>query len=173
MKARRRRLKRSREAAALKDFRPQVVPNKKKDYEPDIELDAPHLDLVAIPPSEVDEIWPLAEGFIESGCSYGEAIPDRLKDDCEDGNAQLWIAFSDKCEAAAVTRIIETPNGRVCVYESMGADSLERMNVLLAPKIEQWAKSIGCTAIRIYGRLGWSRAMPDYTVKWVCMDKGL
>lgn len=172
MKARRRRLKRSREAASLKEFRPQIIPNKKKDYAPEIEID-PQVDLVAVPPDEVDEIWPLGEEFIVAGCSYGEAIPERLKGDCEDGFAQFWLAWSDHCEAAAVTRLIETPNGRVCVYEAMGAKSLLRSNSTVAPKIEQWAKSQGCIAVRIYGRPGWRRAMPDYTLKWVCMDKEL
>jgi hypothetical protein len=168
---RKRRFKRSREAAALKDFRPQVVPNKKKDYEPDIELgESPHLDLVAIPRDEVDEIWPLAEGFIESGCSYGEVPLEVLRDQCEDGVSQLWLGWSDHCEAAAVTRILETPDGPVCLYESMGAENLRRAETI-STGVEQWAKTQGCIAVRIYGRPGWSRIMPDYTLKWVCMDK--
>jgi hypothetical protein len=193
MKARRRRLKRNREAQSLQhgQFKHQIIPNKKKDYEPAIELptlgklcDAAvgdesnlhrsvELDLVFIPPDEVEDIWPLAEEFIEAGCAAGEASPEALKGDCEDGYAQLWLAWSDHCEAAAVTRIVLTPNGPVCVYESMGAKSLRKSNAQVAPKIEQWAKSQGCIAVRIYGRPGWSRAMPDYTLKWVCMDKEL
>jgi hypothetical protein len=189
-KARRRMLKRNREAQSLQrgQFKHQVIPNKKKDYEPAIELVVPdrvpdvrprddhqhaQIDLILIPPGEVDEIWPLGEKFIKAGCAAGEASPEVLKGDCEDGFAQFWLAWSDHCEAAAVTRIVLTPNGPVCVYESMGADSLRKSNAQVAPKIEQWAKSQGCNAVRIYGRPGWSRAMPDYTLKWVCMDKEL
>jgi hypothetical protein len=176
VKARRRRLKRNREAHALeqKQFQHRVIPNKKKDWVPEIEVPQKcGLDLVFIPPHEVEEIWPLAEDFIKAGCSYGELIPEELKKDCASGWAQLWIGWSDRCEAAAVTRIMYTPNGPVCQYDSMSAKSLRRSNKELAPKIEQWAKSQGCIAVRIYGRRGWSRAMPDYTLKWVCMDKEL
>jgi hypothetical protein len=180
MKARRRRLKRNREAQSLQhgQFKHQIIPNKKKDWVPEVELHETSLkihalDLVFIPPDEVDDIWPLAEEFIEAGCAAGEASSEALKGDCEDGYAQLWLAWSDHCEAAAVTRIVLTPNGPVCVYESMGAKSLRKSNAQVAPKIEQWAKSQGCIAVRIYGRPGWSRAMPDYTLKWVCMDKEL
>lgn len=169
MKARRRRLKRNRNAQSSE----LVVSAREPDVPARDVVEHAPLDLVAIPWDEVDEIWPLGEEFINAGCAAGEADPETLKLDCENGYAQFWLAWSDHCEAAAVTRIIETPNGLVCVYEAMGAKSLRRSNKEVAPKIEQWAKAQGCIAVRIYGRPGWSRAMPDYTLRWVCMDKGL
>jgi hypothetical protein len=133
-------------------------------------LEAPSLFLV--PQADADEVWILAEPYIKAGCEQGEAVPEELLRAVLDGDAHLWIAFSDHCEAAAVTKIMRAPHGLVCLLDAFGAESLERVRHL-TPKVGEWAKKQGCVALRIYGRLGWQRVMKDFTPRWVAMDKKL
>lgn len=72
------------------------------------------------------------------------------------GQATLWLA-------------VEGPNAHgVCVVEQSGSVARcvmlagDRMREWLAPGlalIEEWARSVGCTAIETPGRKGWHRAL--------------
>jgi hypothetical protein len=147
-KARRRRLKRNRK-------KPETKPV-----------------LLPIPQADVEQIWPLAAEFIEAGCSYGECKPEQLLADAKIGMTQLWIAWSDHCEAAVITRVLDCPEGEVCFFEAFGADNFERVRGLI-PALGEWAKSVGCVSLRVNGRLGWQRMMPDFQLRWVTLDKKL
>jgi hypothetical protein len=175
--ARRRRLKRNRAAQLPEPTLGKLCDaavGDESNLHRSVELHTPvELDLVQIHAGDVEEIWPLVEKFIEDGCSYGDVSAEQCKEQCKDGESHLWLAWSDHCEAAAVMRFIPSPDGLVCLYESMGGENLKRAYAV-NKGLEQWAKSYGCVAVRIYGRPGWSRAMqPDFTLKWVVMDKGL
>lgn len=131
------------------------------------------LSLVMIPIGDVEAVWPLAEEYIIAGCDYGEVPADEFKERVKSGNAQLWVAWSDHCEGAAITELLITPVGKTCLLAAMSCDDFERCRNELAPQWEVWAKSEGCTTMRLAGRFGWERIMKDYTRKWVVLDKRL
>lgn len=153
MRARRRRLKRQRQREAAD--KPIVG-----------------IELVQIPQTDVAEIWPLAERFISAAARYGEYSADELRTEAEGGTAQLWLAWSDHCEAAAITRIIPTPLGNVCVIVALGGTNMPRWFGLL-DQLEAGAKNIGCSMMRVFGRLGWERKLTDYKLARVILDKRL
>ncbi len=130
------------------------------------------MELLLIPPRDVEGLWPVAEPFIIAGCEQGEADPEKLKQQAMDGDADLWIAWSDRCEAAAVTKMMDAPKGQVCLIDAFGAENLNAVRPLL-PQWAEWAKSQGCVALRIYGRMGWQRVMKDFKPMWIAMDKTL
>jgi hypothetical protein len=127
---------------------------------------------VQVPQGDVSEIWPLADEFISAAARYGEYSADELRTEAEGGTAQLWLAWSDHCEAAAVTRVISTPNGDVCVIVALGGTDMARWFGLL-DELEAGAKYIGCSTMRIFGRLGWERKLTDYKLARVILDKRL
>lgn len=129
-------------------------------------------DLIQIPLEEVHEVWPLAEGFIVAAARFGEYSAEELRDEAEGGTAQLWLAWSDHCEAAAITRVIPTPLGDVCVIVALGGTNMGRWFGLL-DDLEERAKGIGCSIMRVFGRRGWERKLSDYQLSRVILDKRL
>ncbi len=156
MRSRRRRLKRNRQQRAK-----ELTPSRS-------------LYLVPIPPEDVPEVWPLGKDYIEEGCQFGEVPPELIYEKTQSGDMQLWFAWSDHCEGAGVTQLINCPEGLVCLLVCMSCDDFRRCRDELAPQWEAWAKSTyNCVAMRIWGRPGWERVMSDYTRRWVCLDKRL
>ena len=129
-------------------------------------------DLVLIPPEHVAKVWKLGAEFIEAATREAEQSPELLKQLCEENKAQLWFAWSDCCEAAAVTEIATTPQGVKCVITALGGRNSSRWFGYL-DELEAWAKRQGCNGMRIYGRKGWARKLRDYRVTRLILDKEL
>lgn len=128
--------------------------------------------LSLIPADLVDEVWPLCAALIEAGCANGETTADEMRIDAIGGRADLWMAWSGKCEAAAITRMLQTHNGKVCLIDSFAAESWKRVKSLL-PELENWARNAGAIATRTHGRKGWERMLPEYKLRWVILDREL
>jgi hypothetical protein len=129
-------------------------------------------ELVQIPAEAVAQVWPLGARHIEAGLRGAEWFPSAIRDECETGDSQLWFAWAGAVEAAAVTKIIETPTGMVCVVASLGGERMHRWLGLL-DQLEAWAKSEGCSRMRFFGRKGWTRKLNDYRVSRLVCDKEL
>ena len=139
---------------------------------PDIIISGPSPELMLIPEEDVDELWIVAENFISAGLEGSELSEDEAKEQCLDGRAQLWIAWSDHCEAVAMTHLIPTPSGLVCVLAACGGENRTRWLGLLE-QIEQWARTEDCKAMRIFGRKGWAKVLHGYRVERLILDKEL
>jgi hypothetical protein len=183
MKSRRRRLKRNREAVALQkgQFKQQVIPNKKKDVEPLIEIEdvelpdeADPIELMRIPSDLALKVWPLCSEFIKAGCEIGDLTEEDVRDFVELGSAELWFAWSDHLEAAAVTQIISSrdESAEVLVFLSLGGEDMSRWLGLL-DDIEDWARKRGATISRTIGRKGWGRVLRDYRPSYYVYEKEL
>lgn len=88
------------------------------------------------------------------------------------GRFVLWLAWGGDLEAAAVTEIAETTSGRVCVIVACGGAGRDRW-LSLRHRLEDYARHEGCARMRIYGRKGWTRVLPDYRVTRVVLEKEL
>lgn len=140
-----------------------------KPQAPEIKLAEPiKADLCQIPIENVLEVWPLADEFIKAGCAHSELEPGQLLADTLSGNTQLWFAWSDHLEAAAITRV-DVPRCILMVCAGKGMDNW----LGLLDGIEQWAALNKCTSMRIYGRKGWARKLPDYRITRFVLDKDL
>jgi hypothetical protein len=125
--------------------------------------------LVLIPQEDVNGVWPLVEPFISAAAERGEYSSELLWSWATSGEAQLWMAWSDHCEAAAVTTRLP---GDICLIAALGGKESGRWMPLLSD-LEAWAKQQGCIAMRAWARKGWARKLKDYEMSRVILDKKL
>lgn len=127
------------------------------------------VDLICIDPLRVSEFWPFAKWLIKA------AVDRTNLSDFADiekqvlaGEQLLWLAWSDRIEAAATTHLA----GNVCTLTACSGHNRKRWLSLFA-QIENYAKQEGCTAMRIFGRRGWERVLDGYRVEHVVLEKEL
>lgn len=75
-----------------------------------------------------------------------------------EGRAQFWATE----HAALVTWINEYPGGAVAVEALAGCGSKADIIHKLGPRVEQWARSLGATHLKVSGRRGWTRQMKPH-----------
>ncbi len=132
------------------------------------------VELVCVNPKQAHEVWPYVSELIcratrRTNLSHSHDI----EYDVLYGDGLLWLAWNGNAiEAAATTSLIETDTDKVCVLTACGGEQMDRWLPLLA-KIEDYAKAEGCACVRIYGRKGWIRMLPDYHVEHVILEKDL
>jgi hypothetical protein len=127
------------------------------------------VDLLCVNPADVQTVWPLARDMI---CTAIERT--KLSDfadiekDVLSGDQLLWLAISDRIEAAATTHL----SRNVCTLTACSGHQRERWLPLFA-QIEKYAKDEGCKTMRIYGRRGWERVLDGYKSEHVILEKSL
>jgi hypothetical protein len=141
--------------------------------------------LICIDPARINEFWPHVAPLIKAAMVRG-AITDFT--DVEDAvfarRALVWIAWNGTAlKAAAVTQLSTVHGERFCTIvacasgrlrpssRAMGQDRSEWLPLLAG--LERYAKSENCQAIRIFGRRGWERLLPDYRPARVLLQKEL
>lgn len=127
------------------------------------------VDLICIDPARVSEFWPFAKWLIKTAVDRTNLSDFAdIERQVLDGEQLLWLAWSDKIEAAATTHL----SRNVCTLTACSGQDRKRWMPLFA-QIEQYAKDEGCAAMRIFGRVGWSRVLDNYHVKHVVLEKEL
>lgn len=125
--------------------------------------------LICVDPARVSEFWPFAGPMIRAaiertGLSEFEDIEKQVLA----GEQLLWLAWSDRIEAAATTHLSRD----ICTLTACSGHQRERW-LPLFEAIEQYAKNEGAKAMRIYGRKGWERVLDGYRTEYVILEKGL
>lgn len=132
------------------------------------------LTLVAVPPERSSEAWPLAEKYVQAASEktgFTELSDVHLQ--VLLGNAILWLAADGvKVIGAGVTRLIEDRGGLACEIFVWGADDQKKCAPLVKT-IETYAKAEGCASVRLAGRRGWARQLPDYSMAAIILEKAL
>ena len=87
---------------------------------------------------------------------------------------QLWGLQDERdVHGICVTEIQESPKGRVClIVAAAGSASKEDKRTLLE-HIKAWARSIGCTVVRVMGRTGWARVFPEFRKVAIILEYSL
>jgi hypothetical protein len=127
------------------------------------------VDLLCVNPVDVQKVWPLASGLIRAAIERTELndFAD-IEKDVLSGDQLLWLAISDRVEAAATTHL----SRNVCTLTACSGHQRERWLPLFA-RIEKYAKDEGCHTMRIYGRKGWERVLDGYKAEYVILEKSL
>lgn len=125
--------------------------------------------------NEVAEYRPYLEPLVKEIEARSDFITsDDVFSQASRAEAQLWAyAERGKPRAVVATRIYEMERGRVClIWVAVGKDALD---VLLAmhDEIEAWASSIGCVALEIVGREGWTKKLDGYRKTAAVYEKRL
>lgn len=88
--------------------------------------------------------------------------PEDIRKACMCGNAQLWIQWTNKVEAAVVTEFVNYPKGLWFRFWLCGA--LKDAEILWAKFYEtlhDFAKKNNCKGIEDCGREGWAHYAPQ------------
>lgn len=86
------------------------------------------------------------------------------------GEFLLWVGYDlERIHLALVTQV--TPDG-VCTIVAFGGTGMKKFMRFLR-QIEFYHRNIGCKAMRIIGRKGWSRVLPDYKFKAQIIERPL
>lgn len=127
-----------------------------------------------MPPSDVAAFWPYVQDLIDAGFAANNEITPALAADFADAKALLWIAWAreGKILAALITRLVRYRHGRVCIMTACAGGSFQRWKDFHR-EIEAYALAEHCVAVRIDGRAGWERALPDYQRVAVTLEKRL
>ena len=131
------------------------------------------VDLCCVPPADVSKVWGLASGLIRAAIDQTKLSEFAdIEKQVLAGEQLLWLAISDRVEAAATTHLIKTDGKPVLVVTACAGSQRERW-ISLRHQIEAYAKAEGCKSVRLYGRKGWQRELKDYRVEYVIMEKDL
>ena len=132
------------------------------------------IDLVCVDPKRIEEVWPHARELIRSAIDYTELSDfSDIENEVLYGDQLLWLAWDGKSiEAAATTKIIKVNNRKILILVACAGHNRNSW-MPLREKIEQYGKDEACDRVRLFGRKGWERALPDYHVEHVIMEKGL
>ena len=91
----------------------------------------------------------------------------------QSGDALVWIAWNGLViKAAAVTQLSTIHGERFCTIVACGGQHRNEWLQLIA-ELERYAKAEDCKAMRIFGRRGWERLLPDYKPARVILEKEL
>lgn len=116
--------------------------------------------LVCISPDDVFDVWGHARPLIKAAIDE-TGISDfaDIENDVLSGDQLLWLAWSDRIEAAATTRL----SRNACILTACSGENRERWLPLIG-QIEDYARAEGARTMRIFGRKGWSRVLSGYHV---------
>lgn len=130
-------------------------------------------ELICVPPERVSEFWPHVAPLIRSAIERTElSDPNDIERDILGGASLLWLAWADGIEAAAASQVVNVGDKKVCIITACGGSNRDRWLPLIEG-IENYARQIGCSCVRIYGRKGWLRVLNGYEARHVVMDKDL
>jgi hypothetical protein len=154
--------------------------------------------VVCVDPEKLDHIWPHVKLFLQAAYIRGSGDDDleSLKRDLDDKKALLWVGSGDDnleslkrdldekkallwvvwdgsaIIAGVVTKLIQTPTKFICVVAACGDKEMNRWVGCIAD-LEDYAKTENCDEMRVMGREGWARMLPEYHVPWVTLAKRL
>lgn len=95
---------------------------------------------------------------------------DSVFQDCKRGKFHLWIIPE---KAAFVTEIQQYPQERICMIVLCGGEGMQEWVPDADATLSRYAVSMGCNAMMIVGRRGWSAVAPAYRVQDTVMRKQL
>lgn len=125
------------------------------------------VDLLCVNPADIQKTWPLARDLIRAAIERtGLSDFADIEKEVLAGDQLLWLAISDRVEAAATTHL----SRNVCTLTACSGHQRERW-LPLFKKIEQYAAAEGCKTMRIFGRKGWERVLDGYRAEYVVLEK--
>lgn len=125
----------------------------------------------AFRPEEVAGVWHDAEPQLRRACErMGERTTHDVLVQLVTGNAQLWRVG----DCWFVTEIANYPRKRVAVLSLAGGRFPRHEVREMRAMLYQWAKHYHADEIRVVGRRGWLRYLPEFhetTVLTACLSQ--
>ena len=123
------------------------------------------VDLVAVPPDGVRNLWPLAEPLLAKATDLSTKLDtDDILQQCEIKDMQLWLAVdADNVYAAIVTDMLTYISGwKVVRVLACGGSRLFKWRLAVDERITAFARLEGCDAVEIIGMDFWENVFPGF-----------
>ena len=132
------------------------------------------VDVFCVPPDQTDQVWPIVDGHIRAAIAYAATVDlDVLRANLRLGQYLLWLIVDGQNPMGALVTSLASANGvKLCTIITCGGTGMSDW-LHLIDKIENWARSEGCSRMSIWGRSGWSRVLTEYRQKAVVLEKDL
>ena len=127
-----------------------------------------------ISPPGVLSVWPHARQYVMEAVRYEDPEYSELDivNFLMSGVLTLFVMEGEKIAGAVVVSIHEYPMTKRCRIRWCGGEDMDDWIALIAD-VETWAAQQGCSSVRISGRKGWERVLPDYAHAGVILVKRL
>jgi hypothetical protein len=127
-----------------------------------------------VDPAQVHAIWPHASDLVRRAIAATKLSDFALIErDVLAGDALLWLVIEDRTIAAAVVTQLSIVDGeKYCTIVACAGEGFAGWSHFLA-RLHEFGKAEGCKAMRIFGRKGWARMLPDYKTHAVILQKEL
>ena len=103
------------------------------------------------------DLWPLLEPAVKRSPDQPDVLARLLFND-----AQLWAIYDADVPVAAIVTQIQVGNEKRCLIWLVGGSRLREWAGDFIVKLEDWARSLGCVALRGVGRPGWARIVSKF-----------
>jgi hypothetical protein len=134
---------------------------------------------ICVDPARVAEVWPLVKDLVKRATDRGFSDFSAIEANVLDGMYLVWLAYEDRPQTAmssgrlkikgvAVTGLV----GDACeIIAAAGSDIRSWLHLI--ERIEGYALIEGRKRMRIIGRQGWKRLLPDYKQQAVVLERKL
>ena len=132
------------------------------------------VECACVDPKHAHMYWGAAAALIRKAMERG-GMGDcaDVEHDVRNGASLLWFAYEGTdILAAAVTQLNMIQGKRTCTIVACGGEGFEKFGHL-RERLETYARAENCSAMRVNGRPGWARLLPDYRTKCVILEKAL
>jgi len=127
------------------------------------------MQVICVGPDHIRSIWPHVGRLVKRAIDRGYTDWGAVESNIFDGLWLLWIAWDGKeIKGAAVTGLV----GDACEIIACAGDAMKTWVHLIAD-IEQYARNEGRKRMRIIGRRGWLRVLPEYKQTAVVLERAL
>jgi hypothetical protein len=113
--------------------------------------------VILVQPEQVANVWPLVSAWIESALQYGTGDENAL-DILVAVARGHYLLFHEPGKFAIVAQIQPFPRQKVITVVACGGGDLEAIRKGI-DEFTPWCKTHGITAVRVWGRDGWQKAL--------------
>jgi len=124
---------------------------------------------ICVDPARVHEVWPHISSLVRQAIDRGFSEFSTVEANICDGMYLVWLAVKgDNIIGVAVTGLV----GDACEIIAAAGTGIHYWIHLIGP-IEDYARAEGRARMRIIGRNGWKRMLPDYRETSIVLEKVL
>lgn len=115
--------------------------------------------------THIDSVWDQCRRLVQKALLHGDGrySAEDIYNCLKKREMQLWIycVTIDNIISCAITEISNFPQVKICTVLYVAGENLSDW-IHYRHSIEQWAKENDCYQIEAYGRMGWTKVVPDY-----------
>lgn len=130
------------------------------------------LEAHCVDPKFIKAAWPIAAPMLRPAMRKGGlGTFAALERGVLYGDSLLWLVLRDGTAVAAlVTDLIRAEDELVCLITACGGHDMRAWLPLIA-RIEAFAVAEKCARMRLMGRKGWARMLPQYRQEHVILER--